>query len=76
MTLITTNSPLRWSSNVLKFPLHVSSEKIALFASKKASFEIHTDELILKSINKGKNVYLPRCLTKSHDLEYIQINRS
>jgi 5-formyltetrahydrofolate cyclo-ligase len=60
-------------SNVLKFPLHVSSEKIALFASKKASFEICTDSLVLKSINSGKAVYIPRCVTHSRDLEFVKI---
>ena len=62
-------------SNVLLFPLYNSSttEKIALFASKKASFEISTDILVGKSIEMGKHVYLPRCVTSSRDLEYIRI---
>jgi 5-formyltetrahydrofolate cyclo-ligase len=59
--------------NVLQLPLFVSSQIVALFASKKASFEISTDGLVRKSIEMGKHVYLPRCLTQSRDLEYIRI---
>jgi 5-formyltetrahydrofolate cyclo-ligase len=59
--------------NVKKFKLHVTSTIVALFASKKASFEIPTDELINDCLKSGKDVYLPRCITKSRELEYIQI---
>jgi 5-formyltetrahydrofolate cyclo-ligase len=58
---------------VKNFELQKSSNTLALFASKKASFEIHTDGLISDCLKLGKEVYLPRCLTKSHELEYIQI---
>ncbi|TFG17329.1 MAG: 5-formyltetrahydrofolate cyclo-ligase [Promethearchaeota archaeon] len=60
-------------SNVLNFPLHVVSEKIALFASKKASFEIYTDGLVQQCNDSGKEVYLPRCITPTRDLEFVQI---
>ena len=76
----TDNDPLYYSLssqmvyNVLKFPKFISSTYVALFASKKASYEIHTDELVSKSIEIGKNVYLPRCITTTHDLEYIKIS--
>ena len=59
--------------NVLHFPLFETSNHVALFASKKASYEIHTDELVSISMELGKNVYLPRCITSSHDLEYLKI---
>jgi len=59
--------------NVLAYPKHVSSSKIALFASKKASFEIHTDRLVEQSNISGKKVYLPRCITNTRDLEYVRI---
>lgn len=59
--------------NVQRFKLHTSSTTVALFASKKASFEIPTDTLINICLKSGKVVYLPRCITKIHDLEYIRI---
>lgn len=58
---------------ILQFSLYVSSKVIALFASKKTSHEIYTDSLVIKSIEMGKKVFLPRCLTDSHNLDYIQI---
>ena len=68
------NSSSLMVSNVLQFPLFKSSKKIALFASKKVSFEIHTDALITQSIKVGKEVFLPRCIIATHDLEYVKIH--
>ncbi|MHA1728519.1 MAG: 5-formyltetrahydrofolate cyclo-ligase [Promethearchaeota archaeon] len=60
-------------SNAIKFPLFKNSKIIALFASKKVSYEIYTDKLINYSIGTGKTVYLPRCITETRDLEFIRI---
>jgi len=59
--------------NVLQFPLHISSEVIALFASKKVSYEVYTDGLFSLCIQDGKTVYLPRCILNSHTLEFVKI---
>lgn len=48
-------------------------KKIAIFASKKESFEINTDDLIKHSLSVDKEVYLPRCVPRSIELEFLRI---
>ncbi|MBN2156499.1 MAG: 5-formyltetrahydrofolate cyclo-ligase [Candidatus Lokiarchaeota archaeon] len=60
-------------NNVLHFPLHHTAKTVGLFASKKASLEIHTDSLFAKCIAEGKIVYFPRCMVETHDLEFTRI---
>ena len=58
---------------IIKYPKYIKAQNIALFVSKKISSEISTDKLISTSIKKGKNVYVPRCITKTRDLEFLPI---
>lgn len=58
---------------IIKYPKYIKAQNIALFVSKKISSEISTDKLISTSIKNGKNVYVPRCITKTRDLEFLQI---
>ena len=58
---------------IFNFEPYVKSNVIGIFVSKRASYEISTDELINRSIKIGKEVYIPRCITITRDLEYIKI---
>lgn len=61
------------AKKLLKFSLFKDSNEIGLFASKSTSFEPITDSIISKALLDGKSIYLPRCITESHQLEFIEI---
>jgi 5-formyltetrahydrofolate cyclo-ligase len=61
------------TEKVLSFNLYKKAKKIAIFASKKESYEIQTDEIIAHSISNSKNIFLPRCITETRDLEFLRI---
>lgn len=58
---------------IVNFEPYVKSKVIGVFVSKKSTFEISTEEIINHSIEMGKEVYIPRCITKTRELEYIKI---
>lgn len=59
--------------NIFNFEPYVKSNVIGIFVSKRASYEISTDKLIKQSIKIGKELYIPRCITITRELEYIKI---
>lgn len=59
---------------VIGLNYYQNGQTIALFASKKESHEVQTDELIAHSLASGKEIYLPRCITESRDLEFLRIH--
>ena len=61
------------TKQVIIHPLYQKAQKIAYFASKKQSYEIHTDDLIHRALSEKKEVYLPRCIPESRDLELLII---
>ena len=58
---------------IINYEFYVKSKVIGIFVSKRASYEISTDKLIKYSIKIGKELYIPRCITNTRDLEFIKI---
>ncbi len=58
---------------IVNFEPYVKTKVIGVFVSKKSTFEISTEEIINHSIEMGKEVYIPRCITNTRELEYIKI---
>jgi len=64
----------RMTEKVLEFEAFQHAQKIGIFASKKESYEIHTDDLINYALSHQKELYLPRCIPENRDLEFLKIS--
>jgi 5-formyltetrahydrofolate cyclo-ligase len=66
-----------WSSNICDllstFIHYQNATEIAIYASKSATYEPETDKIINYSIEIGKKVYIPRCITSTRNLELLKI---
>lgn len=62
------------TERLLESDIYKKAKNIAIFASKKASWEIQTDEIINQALDDDKSVYIPRCLTETKELEFLEIN--
>lgn len=62
------------AENLLSFPNFLNFEVVGLFASKDTSFEPITDDIISKVLKNGQDLYLPRCITGTNDLEFLKIS--
>jgi 5-formyltetrahydrofolate cyclo-ligase len=67
-----------WSSNICDilstFIHYQNATDIAIYVSKSATYEPETDKIINYSISIGKKVYIPRCITATRNLEFLEIN--
>ena len=61
------------TERALELEVYQKAQAVGLFASKKESLEIHTDDLINHYLFHDKDLYLPRCLPENRDLEFVQI---
>lgn len=59
---------------VINWKFFIKSDNIALFSSKKSSFEVITDEIFRAAHDSGKMIHFPKCDIKRRNLVFAPIS--